>query len=105
MHQRVRREYPRRRSASEVRLLALPQPLSQRNQGAVDLKERLRDYASPGVDPMRRKAALQQAIETLEGLDQVRRRVKKLEKHLQISLLHVKMIERELGLDEPPKKR
>ena len=53
---------------------------------------------------MRRKAALQQAIETLKGLDQVRRRVKKLEKHLQLSLLHVKMIERELGL-ETPKKR
>jgi len=53
---------------------------------------------------VRRKAALQQAIETLEGLDQVRRRVKKLEKHLQISLLHVRMIERELGY-EPSKKR
>ncbi len=53
---------------------------------------------------MRRKAALQRAIETLEALDQVRRRVKKLEKHLQISLLHIKMIERELGLESPKKR-
>jgi hypothetical protein len=53
---------------------------------------------------MRRKAALQQAIETLEGLEQVRRRVKKLKKHLQVSLLHIKMIERELGLELPEKR-
>ena len=58
------------------------------------------DHAGlPGAEEVRRKAALRQAIGTLEGLDQVRRRVKKLEKHLQLSLLHVKMIERELGLD------
>jgi len=54
---------------------------------------------------MRRKAALQQAIETLEGLDQVRRRVKKVEKHLQLSLLHIKMIERELGFELTKKQR
>lgn len=47
---------------------------------------------------------MKQAIETLEGLERVRRRVKKLEKHLQISLFYIKMIERELGF-EPPKKR
>jgi hypothetical protein len=33
---------------------------------------------------VRRKAALQQATETLEDLDQVRRCVKRLEKHLEI---------------------
>ena len=47
---------------------------------------------------------MQQAIETLEGLDQVQRRVKKVEKHLQLSLLHIKAIEKELGF-EPPKKQ
>jgi len=52
-----------------------------------------------------RKAALQQAIETLESLDQVRRRVKKLEKHLQISLLHVRAIEKELGFEAASKRR
>jgi hypothetical protein len=54
---------------------------------------------------LRRKAALQQAIETLEGLDQVRQRVKKLEKHLQISLLHIREIERELGFETGSKRR
>jgi len=54
---------------------------------------------------LERKAALQQAIETLEGLDQVRRRLKKLEKHLQISLLHVSTIERELGFETASKRR
>ena len=34
---------------------------------------------------MRRKAALQQTIETVDRLEEVRRRVKKLEKRLQIS--------------------
>jgi hypothetical protein len=36
-------------------------------------------------EEVRRKAASQQAIEALGSLDEVRRRVKKLEKHLQIS--------------------
>ena len=34
---------------------------------------------------MRRKAALKEAIDTMDRLEEVRRRVKKFEKHLQIS--------------------
>ena len=43
---------------------------------------------------------LEQAIETLQQLDAVRRRIKKLEKHLQIAQLHVRMIQSELGFEE-----
>jgi hypothetical protein len=50
---------------------------------------------------MRRgRAALEQAIETLQRLELVRRRIKKLEKHLQIAQLHARMIESELGFHE-----
>jgi hypothetical protein len=48
---------------------------------------------------------LQQAIETLEGLEQVRQRVKKLEKHLQISLLHIRAIQKDLGFETASKRR
>jgi hypothetical protein len=47
---------------------------------------------------------LQQVTETFEDLDQVRRRVKKLERQLQIFLLRARVLETELGL-EAPKKR
>jgi hypothetical protein len=42
----------------------------------------------------------EQAIETLQQLDAVRHRIKKLEKHLQIAQLHVRMIQSELGFKE-----
>jgi len=46
---------------------------------------------------MRRKAALQQAIEALEGLDQVRRRVAKAKKHAKLLAFHLERIEETLG--------
>jgi hypothetical protein len=42
----------------------------------------------------------EQAIETLQQLDAVRHRIKKLEKHLQIAQLRVRMIQSELGFKE-----
>lgn len=42
----------------------------------------------------------EQAIETLQQLDAVRHRIKKLEKYLQIAQLHVRMIQSELGFKE-----
>jgi len=48
---------------------------------------------------MRQKSSLREAIETLEQLELVRRRVKKLQKHLTLAQLHVRMIEKELGFD------
>jgi exonuclease VII small subunit len=50
---------------------------------------------------MRRgRVALEEAIETLQRLELVRRRIRKLEKHLQIAQLHVRMIETELGFEQ-----
>ena len=72
----------------------------------VQKRERPSDLERPdtagrqGDAGMRQKAALKQAIETLQKLDLVRRRIKKLEKHLQIAQLHVRMIESELRFEE-----
>jgi hypothetical protein len=49
---------------------------------------------------LREKAALRQAIETLQQLELVRRRIEKLEKHLMLGLVHVRMIQRELGFEQ-----